>query len=297
MTLTSKDTRKALELRLGILSDDEVRRMSVANIQSEHLLDRHMQPQIYGILDPRMGTTDRDARCWTCGCTQIECPGHFGHIELAQPVYHVGYITNIIKVLRCICKKCGRLRLRDKAARELIRRRPSARTRFKRVHELCSKIKECELDAESGIGCGHTQPVYKKLGLQIERQYDGNKGPDRPGAIRGDPKKILKPEKVRKILSRISDEDLKLMGMDPKESRPEWMVISTLAIAPPPVRPSVQAGDGVRSEDDLTYAYRMIVRTNNELKRDIEGGLPEKALDAVHRNLQLLVATLMDNNI
>jgi DNA-directed RNA polymerase beta' subunit len=87
------------------------------------------------------------------------------------------------------------------------------------------------------------------------------------------------------------------MGMDPKESRPEWMVISTLAIAPPPVRPSVQAGDGVRSEDDLTYAYRMIVRTNNELKRDIEGGLPEKALDAVHRNLQLLVATLMDNNI
>lgn len=87
------------------------------------------------------------------------------------------------------------------------------------------------------------------------------------------------------------------MGMDPKESRPEWMTIKALAVVPPPVRPSVQAGDGVRSEDDLTYAYRMIVRTNNELKKYMEDGQPERAQEAVLRNLQLLVATLMDNNI
>ena len=83
MVATSRDTRKALELRLGILSDAEVGRMSVANVQSEHLLDRHMQPLVGGILDPYMGTTDRAANCWTCGCTSIDCPGHFGRIELA----------------------------------------------------------------------------------------------------------------------------------------------------------------------------------------------------------------------
>lgn len=85
--------------------------------------------------------------------------------------------------------------------------------------------------------------------------------------------------------------------MDPRESRPEWMIIKALAVAPPPVRPSVQAGDGVRGVDDLTYAYRMVVRTNNELKRYMDGGHPEKAQEAVLKNLQLLVATLMDNNI
>lgn len=55
------------------------------------------------------------------------------------------------------------------------------------------------------------------------------------------------------------------MGMDPKSSRPEWMIIKALAVCPPPVRPSVEAGDGARSNDDLTYAYTQIIRTNNEL--------------------------------
>jgi len=41
----------------------------------------------------------------------------------------------------------------------------------------------------------------------------------------------------------------------------------------------------------------MIVRTNNELKRYMDGGQPEKAQEAVLKNLQLLVATIMDNNI
>lgn len=57
------------------------------------------------------------------------------------------------------------------------------------------------------------------------------------------------------------------MGMHPKASRPEWMIIKTLAVAPPPVRPSVEAGDGMRSNDDLTYAYNQIVRTNKELEK------------------------------
>lgn len=38
-----------------------------------------------------------------------ECPGHFGHIELAKPVFHVGYITKIMKILRCVCFFCSKL--------------------------------------------------------------------------------------------------------------------------------------------------------------------------------------------
>ena len=68
-----------------------------------------------------------------------------------------------------------------------------------------------------------------------------------------------------RLFKKIKDEDLKLMGMNPKSSRPEWMIIKALAVCPPPVRPSVEAGDGARSNDDLTYAYTQIVRTNNEL--------------------------------
>ena len=41
----------------------------------------------------------------------------------------------------------------------------------------------------------------------------------------------------------------------------------------------------------------MVVRTNNELRRNMEGGQGEAAVGEVLKNLQLLVATLMDNNI
>lgn len=46
-----------------------------------------------------------------------ECPGHFGHIELAKPVFHVGFVTKIMKVLRCVCFFCSKL-LVDAVRRE-----------------------------------------------------------------------------------------------------------------------------------------------------------------------------------
>lgn len=95
---------------------------------------------------------------------------------------------------------------------------------------------------------------------------------DPAGQGAGDPRRLLKAEEARAILAKINDEDLRLMGLDPVQSRPEWMVIEVLAVAPPPVRPSVQAGDGARSEDDLTYAYHEIVRTNGALARYMAGG-------------------------
>jgi DNA-directed RNA polymerase II subunit RPB1 len=238
MQVTSKPLKKALEMRFGILGDKEVRRMSVALVDSEHLLDRYMRPQFGGIHDPRMGTTDRDSLCGTCACSYIECPGHFGHIELAQPVFHGGYVTSVLNVLRSICCECGSLLMRDKALRESIRRRPSGRTRFRMCKETCMKIKECQIDKEMGIGCGHHQPTYRKIGLTIWREYQGNTGPTGPQGA-GDPKRPLRAEEIRRILCKISDEDMKLLGFCPKESRPEWMIISALTVAPPPVRPSV----------------------------------------------------------
>lgn len=47
-------------------------------------------PKVGGLLDMRLGTADRAYRCATCGSSMFDCPGHFGHIELARPILHVG---------------------------------------------------------------------------------------------------------------------------------------------------------------------------------------------------------------
>jgi DNA-directed RNA polymerase II subunit RPB1 len=79
-------------------------------------------------MDPRMGTIDRNFKCQTCGEGMSECPGHFGHIELARPVFHpgtclvcrhsilslswsrIGFLVKVKKILECICVNCGRLK-------------------------------------------------------------------------------------------------------------------------------------------------------------------------------------------
>lgn len=56
-----------------------------------------------------MGTIEREYKCMTCYSGQKDCPGHFGHIELAKPVFHVGFIKTVHSILRCICLHCSRL--------------------------------------------------------------------------------------------------------------------------------------------------------------------------------------------
>jgi DNA-directed RNA polymerase II subunit RPB1 len=44
-----------------------------------------------------------------------ECPGHFGHINLAKRVFHVGLLIHTLKTLRSVCFNCSSLLVaRDK---------------------------------------------------------------------------------------------------------------------------------------------------------------------------------------
>ena len=50
-------------------------------------------------------------KCKTCGQKFGDCPGHFGHIELARPVIHVGHAKDVYKTLKAVCRDCGKLKL------------------------------------------------------------------------------------------------------------------------------------------------------------------------------------------
>ena len=61
-----------------------------------------MEPKRGGLVDPRLGTADSTMLCATCGMEYKNCPGHFGHTELAEPVYHLGFLGTIKNILGCI---------------------------------------------------------------------------------------------------------------------------------------------------------------------------------------------------
>jgi len=102
-----------------------------------------------------------------------------------------------------------------------------------------------------------------------------------------------------KVLSKICDSDLELMGFNPKFGRPEWMILQNLPVAPPCVRPSVQMPGQLqyRAEDDLTYAYAQIIKVNNQIKKQIEIGSSLTAYRDLIDLLQFFCAALMDNDM
>jgi DNA-directed RNA polymerase II subunit RPB1 len=63
--------------------------MSVAKIEHPETMEND-HPKVGGLLDPRLGTIDRNFKCQTCQESMADCPGHFGHIELTRPVFHCG---------------------------------------------------------------------------------------------------------------------------------------------------------------------------------------------------------------
>ena len=84
------------------------RRYSVAKIDVSQTYEQG-RPKLNGLSDPRLGTMDRAVKCTTDGANQQDSPGYFGHIELAKPVFHCGFITTVIKVLRCVSYHSSKL--------------------------------------------------------------------------------------------------------------------------------------------------------------------------------------------
>ncbi|HRY74345.1 MAG TPA: DNA-directed RNA polymerase subunit beta', partial [Candidatus Dojkabacteria bacterium] len=78
--------------------------------------------------------------------------------------------------------------------------------------------------------------------------------------------------------------------------KPEWMVIRTLPVLPPELRPIIPLSGGKFATSDLNDLYRRIINRNNRLKKLIEIGAPDVILRNEKRMLQESVDALIDNS-
>ena len=83
---------RIIGIQFSILSPEEIRKSSVANIVSRDTYVNN-KPVIGGLFDPRMGVLDPGLICPTDGLNYMNTPGYFGHIELARPIFYIQYIV------------------------------------------------------------------------------------------------------------------------------------------------------------------------------------------------------------
>ncbi len=276
-------------IKFGVLSPEMVRKMSVVSLTVPDTYDEDGSPMPFGLMDRRMGTLEPGQRCETCDGRSGECPGHFGHIELALPVIHVGFTKHIYNALRATCSKCGRITLSD----EVIEKKRRLLEYIKRTGNYLRETGFYEKvikEAAKATKCPHCGAKKDKVKLEKPTTFylvdERNK-----------PIKHLSPKDVREWLEKIPDGDVRLIGFDPEVARPEWMVITVLPVPPISVRPSITLESGERSEDDLTHKLGDIVRTNEKLKSTIEAGSPQMIIDEHWNLLQYHISTYFDNEL
>lgn len=306
--------RSVKKVQFGILSPDEIRRMSVTEggIKFPETMEGG-RPKLGGLMDPRQGVIDRTSRCQTCAGNMTECPGHFGHIDLAKPVFHVGFVTKTIKILRCVCFYCSKLLVspsHPKVRDIVLKTKGQSRRRQAFIYDLCKGKNICEGGDEMDInkegaedpnslqnkkqghgGCGRYQPNIRRAGLDLTAEWKHVNEDSQE-------KKIpLTGERVLEILKHITDEESIILGMDPKFARPDWMLVTVLPVPPLSVRPAVVMHGSARNQDDLTHKLADIIKCNNELIRNESSGGATHVIAENIKMLQFHVATLTDNDM
>ena len=272
-------SKKVSALTFGIFSPKNIKKMAAVKIVTPELYDKEGYPVDGGLMDVRLGVIDPGLRCKTCGGKLKECIGHFGYIELARPVIHIKYVSIISKILKSICKDCGRVLSKDvvKISGEDIEEEDIEVVKKEPVKKETASSKIIRI-------CPHCNSKHSVISLEKPSTF-----------MEGD--RRISPIEIRSRFEKIPDEDLDILGINSEFARPEWMVITILPIPPVTIRPSITLETGERSEDDLTHKLGDIVRINQRLFENINAGAPQIIIEDLWDLLQYHVTTYFDNEI
>src|SRR3989338_1892967 len=274
--------KKVNNIVFGVLSPKLIKKMASAKIVTPELYDKEGYPVDGGLMDIRLGVIDPGLKCKTCGSKLKECIGHFGYIELARPIIHIKFVPLILNILRCSCRECGKILIpknkQDKAAEAL------EQVGKEGLENRRLKLKEILASSKSVTKCPHCKAKQYKISLEKPYTFLENE-------------KRISPIEIRSRLEKINDEEVKLFGLSPDVVRPEWTVLTVLAIPPVTIRPSITLESGERSEDDLTHKLGDIVRINQRLFENINAGAPEIIIEDLWDLLQYHITTFFDNDV
>ncbi|GAA5869946.1 hypothetical protein JCM1840_007679 [Sporobolomyces johnsonii] len=284
-------------------------------------------PVNHGVLDRRLGTSDKAGKCDTCGLALADCVGHYAYIKLVLPVFHIGYFKHILGILQCICKTCSRILLDSTQHRRFLAqfRRPNLDTLTiaslsKQLSSLCRKCTTCP-------HCGAINGVVKKIGpmrighekwrgRNLKKDAGGRDGAEGKGNYQawkasftealGEDKQLeahiekaiddINPLKALSLFRKVPAADCELLGLDPTAGRPEEFIWQYISVPPVCIRPSVTQ-EAATNEDDLTVKLTEIVFMNAVIKTGLAKGVTTQNLMEQWEFLQLAVATYINSEM
>ncbi|KAH9892352.1 hypothetical protein F4778DRAFT_317731 [Xylariomycetidae sp. FL2044] len=323
--VVDKLPKKFKQIKFGIQSNQDIVNQGVIEVSDKTMydIDKGREPTMNGVLDKRLGISSKTALCSTCNLKLADCTGHFGHVRLPLPVFHIGYLKFTITILQEICKDCSRVLLTEAERRAYLKelRRPfidnMKRTAIcKKINEQCRKVKTC-------MYCGAVNGQIRKIGalkLVHDKYVAFNKSTSakkQPPASKiefdnsfSEAKKHindldkhlrkafedLNPLRVLNLFKQISPTDCELLGLNPSEGRPEMFLWQYLPAPPVCIRPSV-AQEGASNEDDLTTRLGDIVFACGLIRAALQKGTALQTIMEQWEYLQLHIAVYVNSDV
>jgi DNA-directed RNA polymerase beta' subunit len=302
-TLLTGKQRRVKRVQFGLMDDETIRRTSVATIDGAVIYSRGA-PAPGGVMDPRLGSTDRRMHCATCGNGIDRCAGHTGQIELPLACFNVGYLDHTRKILQCVCMACQRICWdpADPRVVSLVAGGTVGKARLNAVYKMCRGKKVCARCALQGVVA--PRGIVERTGLTYKVGYfDGafdDMGADEVEFYT----QPLYPEVVRTVFQFIPAEEQVQLGFKTDFARPVDLIVTRLIVPPAIIRPAISASEGSRSrgQSDITVKLVEINKRSIEIRNHMRThgwdrhNIPPEAVDRFNR-LQYDVATLVVSNI
>ena len=291
-------------IRISLASPEKIKSWSFGEIKKPETINyRTFKPEKDGLFCCRIFGPIKDYECLCGKYKRMKFRGiicekcgvevtksnvrreRMGHINLATPVAHIWFLKSLpSRISLAIDMKLKEV---EKVLyfESFIVTEPGLTTLKKNQllteNELTDNQNKFGEDAfAAGIGAEAILEILRSLNLKDERE------------------KLS--EQVKQLKSKVAEERaikrLKLIdNFIGSDGKPEWMILTTIAVIPPELRPLVPLDGGRFATSDLNDLYRRVINRNNRLKRLIDLKSPDIIIRNEKRMLQESVDALFDN--
>ncbi|APG27703.1 DNA-directed RNA polymerase subunit beta' [Syntrophotalea acetylenivorans] len=298
-----KDPLSFNAIRLSLVSPEKIRERSFGEVKKPETINyRTFKPEREGLFCAKIFGPTKDYEC-NCGkykrmkhrgivcekCGVEVIPSkvrreRLGHIDLACPVAHIWFLKSLPSRIATLL---------DMTLKEL-----------ERILYFEAYVVLDAGDTPLTVGQLLTEDKYRETMDEYAGQFVADMGAEAirqflteieldelSSSLRLEMKEAASEAKRKKIAKRLKVvEAFKNSG-----NRPEWMILETLPVLPPELRPLVPLDGGRFATSDLNDLYRRVINRNNRLKRLMELRAPEVIIRNEKRMLQEAVDALFDN--
>ncbi len=296
--------KKFSKIKISLASPDKIKSWSFGEIKKPETINyRTFKPEKDGLFCARIFGPVKDYECLCGKYKRMKFRGiicekcgvevtrsnvrrdRMGHIELATPVAHIWFLKSLpSRISSAVDMKLKEVEkvlyfesflVIEPGLTKLQKNQLLTEEEYMKAQE------EYGPDAfEAGIGAEAIREILLKLDLKQERE-----------------KLRLLLEKVKsKVAEERAIKRLKLIeSFIDSGNKPEWMILTSIPVIPPELRPLVPLDGGRFATSDLNDLYRRVINRNNRLKRLIDLKAPDIIVRNEKRMLQESVDALFDN--